>query len=657
MCGILGICNTQKQPIDLGSLLTSTRTIRHRGPDDEGYLLVNLARGITVPCGGEETDPRLGLPGVESCLGQPFDFAFGFRRLSILDLSPGGHQPMSSPDGRYWIIFNGEIYNYIELRAELTNLGYEFLSTADTEVLLAGYTHWGVEMLPKLVGMFAFAILDVQMRKLFLARDFFGIKPLYYVLNDHRFAFASEAKALIALGDVSRRINPDALYMYLRYGLTDQDSGTLWNEIRHLPAAHYLEVSLDAQRPVVHPTRYWQIDMSTRLSLSASEAAEQLRHLFLENIRFHLRSDVPVGAALSGGIDSSSIVSAMRYHQGHQKIHTFSYVADDPKVNEESWIDLVGQHAQTIAHKTRIDTTDLISDLDEFIFSLDEPVSTTSMYAQFCVFRLAQECGIKVMLDGQGADELLGGYSYFFSGRLVSLIRRHHWNEAARFLRNTWQRPYFGGPRLIYRAGGWLLPENLHGLARKAIGEDLVPDWLNSDWFKKNGMPAQSMYIWDHTKDIFHTLLYQSVTQTSLPMLLRYEDRNSMAHSVESRVPFLTPALVNFIFSLPEEHIVDVNGTTKAVFRRAMHDIVPSSVLQRQDKLGFSTPERQWLNDLSPWVEATLNSQIVDSIPALNRTKISGEWRNVLTGRKPFNFRIWRWINLIRWVERYQIEF
>lgn len=446
--------------------------------------------------------------------------------------------------------------------------------------------------------------------------------------------------------------------MYLRYGLTDQDNGTLWNEIHHLPAAHYLEVSLDSQRPFVYPTRYWQIDMNTRLSISASEAAEQLRQLFLENIRFHLRSDVPVGAALSGGIDSSSIVTAMRRQQSDQKIHTFSYIADDPKLSEESWIDLVGQCAQTIIHKTRIDAADLVSNLDEFIFSLDEPVSTTSMYAQFWVFRLAQESGIKVMLDGQGADELLGGYSYFFSGRLVSLIRRHRWNEVAHFLRTTWRRPYFGGPRLIYRAGGWLLPENFHGMARKLIGEDLVPDWLNSDWFEKNGMPTQSsMYVWDHSKDLFCTLLYQSVTETSLPKLLRYEDRSSMAHSVESRVPFLTPSLVKFIFSLPEEYLIDGDGTTKAVFRQAMHDIVPASVLQRRDKLGFPTPEKQWLNDLSPWVENTLNSQVVDSIPALNRIKINEEWHDVLTGRKPFNYRIWRWINLIRWVERYQIEF
>lgn len=200
MCGIVGVYNIQKQPIDLDSLVKSTGAIRHRGPDDEGYLLVNLARGVAVPCGGEDTDPRLGLPGIDTCLSEPFDFAFGFRRLSILDLSPSGHQPMSSPDGRYWIIFNREIYNYIELRAELTSLGYEFLSTSDTEVLLAGYIHWGVKMLPRLVGMFAFAILDVQMRKMFLTRDFFGIKPFYYALNDRRFAFASEAKALMAFG-------------------------------------------------------------------------------------------------------------------------------------------------------------------------------------------------------------------------------------------------------------------------------------------------------------------------------------------------------------------------------------------------------------------------------------------------------------------------
>lgn len=657
MCVIFGIWNLGEQSINVSSLVKSVSSMRHRGPDDEGYLLSSLAGKRAVACVGSDSYAHPDLVDVRSLIGQEFDFAFGFRRLSILDLSPAGHQPMSSADGRYWIVFNGEIYNYLELRAELINLGYKFSSTSDTEVLLAGYIQWGAAVLPKLVGMFAFAVFDSKQRTLFLARDFFGIKPLYYTYNGLRFAFASEAKALVALGDVSNKVNPSALYVYLRYGITDHNSMTMWNEIQHLPAAHYLKISLDDSNPLLQPQRYWDIDMDSCATLSRSDAAEQLRHLFLENIRLHLRSDVPVGAALSGGIDSSAIVMGMRKHQPRQEFHTFSYVADDEKVNEEFWIDLVVQEAQTKPHKTSIVSGELVDDLQRFIYALDEPFSSTSVYAQFRVFRLAQQAGIKVMLDGQGADEALGGYNYFFSTRLVSMLRNWRWLEAATFLRNNWSRPYFGGPKLIFRAGAWLLPERYHGVARKLIGEDIVPDWLNGSWFEKQEVQPPPVYVWDQGKNPFRRMLYQSVMETSLPMLLRYEDRNSMAHSVESRVPFLTPELVNFIFSLPEDYLIDLQGTTKSIFRTAMQGLVPEPILQRGDKVGFSTPEKRWLIDLRPWVDQVLNSEMAKTVSALNLEKVMNEWNGILTSRKPFNFRVWRWTNLIHWAERYSVEF
>jgi len=657
MCGIFGLWNTRERPVDISALVRSVSSIRHRGPDDEGYLLANTSRGQAVSCSGPDSELRSTLPRVDRQLDQPYDLFLGFCRLSILDLSPSGHQPMSSPDQKYWIVFNGEIYNYLELRQELINLGHQFISTSDTEVLLAGYIQWGAAVLQKLVGMFAFAIFDMKKRTLFLARDFFGIKPLYYTFNGSRFAFASEAKALVSLGDVSAKVNPSALYTYLRYGITDNGDATLWNEIRHLPAAHYLEIELDDPSPDLSPQRYWNIDLQTRRTLSISDAADQLRALFLENIRLHLRSDVPVGAALSGGIDSSAIVMAMRRHQAEQEIHTFSYIADDKGLNEDMWMDLVNQDAQTIQHKTRIDPADLVADLDDFIYSLDEPFSSTSMYAQFRVFRLAKQAGIKVMLDGQGADESLGGYNYFFSARLVSMFRNHRWLEAITFLRNNWARPYFGGPKLIYRAGAWLIPEKFHGVARNMINEDFMPEWLDSDWFERQDVQPTPVYSWDQGKDPFRKLLYQSVMETSLPMLLRYEDRNSMAHSVESRVPFLTPDLINFVFSLPEEHIVDIHGNTKSVFRKAMQGLVPAPILQRRDKIGFSTPEKRWLTELGPWVEQVLNKNMAQSIPALKMDKVQEEWRNVSANRRPFNFRIWRWINLTNWSERHSIEY
>jgi asparagine synthase (glutamine-hydrolysing) len=586
-----------------------------------------------------------------------FDLALGFRRLSILDLTPSGHHPMSSRDGRLWIVFNGEVYNYLELGEELAKLGHRFTSTSDTEVLLAGYKQWGMKMLPRLVGMFAFAILDLEERKLVLVRDFFGIKPLYYALNERRFAFASEAKALIALGDVSRKVDPDALYMYLRHGLTDNGEATLWSEIRHVPAAHFVEIPLDSPSPAVKPTRYWQINLAGRTSMPPSAAAEKLRALFLENIRLHLRSDVPVGAALSGGIDSSAIVAAMRYHQPQGVIHTFSYIADEPRMDEERWVDLVSQAAGTTAHKTPIAAADLMADLDDFLFQLDEPFSNTTMYAQFRVFRLAHRAGIKVMLDGQGADESLGGYNYFLSARLASMWRRRRWTEAFAFVRSNWNRTYFGGPRLIFRAGSWLLPEAYHGAARRLIGDELMPDWLNRTWFERRGVRPTPLFAVARDEDLFLTVVARSITTTSLPMLLRYEDRNSMAHSVESRVPFLTPNLVDFIVSLPEGHIVDIEGNTKSIFRRAMRGLVPSEVLERRDKVGFSTPELRWLNELRPWVEQVLGSEMAEAIPALNRAKLLDQWHGIAAGWKPFSFQLWRWINLIHWANRHQIEF
>jgi len=657
MCGIFGQWNTREQPIDIKTLTECISTIAHRGPDDEGYLMARVGQGGVLHCGGPDSDPALNLPLLEAQAGKAFDLALGFRRLSILDLSPTGHQPMASSDQRYWIVFNGEIYNFLELRQELAQLGHQFTSTSDTEVLLAGYSQWGAGVLSRLVGMFAFAIFDRRKRVLFLARDFFGIKPLYYTWNGTRFAFASEAKALPALGDVSRRVDPSALYVYLRYGITDNGEATLWQEIRHLPAAHYLEIPLEGSPKAIEPQRYWDIDMGTRSALSASAAAERLRELFLENVRLHLRSDVPVGAALSGGIDSSAIVMGMRRHQPAQEIHTFSYIADDEKLNEESWVDRIVAQAGTNPHKTRITPSGLVADLDAFIYALDEPFSSTSMYAQYCVFRLTQQAGIKVMLDGQGADEALGGYNYFYSLRLVSMIRRRRWMDAFTFLRNNWARPYFGGPRLLYRAGGWLLPERFHGLARKAVREDLVPEWLNRDWFERRGVQPPPVYQWDAQADPFRAMLYQSVMETSLPMLLRYEDRNSMAHSVESRVPFLTPALINFIFSLPEEYIVDAQGNSKAVFRQAMQGLVPASILARRDKIGFSTPEKRWLDELRPWVDKVLASEAAGSISALNLEAVRREWQGVSANSKPFNFRVWRWINLIHWSARHQVEF
>lgn len=628
--------------LDSGLVSTLLCRLKHRGPDDQGYLLFS-SDGAKV---GHTWPYQNGVAGV----------VLLHRRLSILDMSENGWQPMVSTDGRYYIVFNGEIYNYLELRQELHALGYQFRSHSDTEVLLAAYAQWGSQALVRLIGMFSFAVLDTRARRLFLARDVFGIKPLYYAFGPDGFAFASEIKALLELPWVSRRVNPDRLYLYLRFGATDHGSETLFTDIRQLPPAHYLEVSLDAPWPV-RPVRYWQVDLSQRLELSFEEAAERLRELFLESVRLHLRSDVPVGAALSGGIDSSSIVMAMRYLQGKNlELHTFSYVPDDPAISEERWVDLVGHAAGAVRHKVRISADECLADLERLVKVQDEPFGSTSIYAQYRVFGLASEFGIKVMLDGQGADELLGGYRYYIAARLASLLRQGRWVDAGRFLRSASKWPGTGMPWLLFTAADFLIPQRLQAPARRWIGKDLSPPWLNITWFMERGVVPKSLRN-THGKEVLREDLFRTLSETSLPHLLRYEDHNSMAFSIESRVPFLTPELVKFGLSLPEEYIVSPDGVSKALFRRAMRGIVPDAILDRKDKIGFATPERDWLTALRPWVERTLKGRAAALIPVLNAKEVEREWEEILQGRKPFDWRAWRWLNLIEWTRLFDVRY
>jgi len=495
--------------------------------------------------------------------------------------------------------------------------------------------------------MFAFAILDTLERKLFLARDFFGIKPLYYTFTHDSWAFASEIKALLELSGASRRVNPERLYFYLRYGVTDHGSETLLADIQQLPPAHYLEVPLDNPRQA-YPVRYWKVDLNHRLDLSFEDAAERLRELFLESIQLHLRSDVPVGAALSGGIDSSSIVMCMRYLQEDLQIHTFSYVADDEADSEERWVDVVGQAAGAVVHKVQPTREDLVEDLEQLIHIQDEPFGSTSIYAQHRVFRMAHEARIKVMLDGQGADEILGGYRPYVAARLASLVRQGRWVKASQLLSKAGSLPGTSSLQLSKEGASFLLPPSLQAPLRRLLGKDASPSWLNTTWFRERGIEASSLN-YTRGKDVLVKHLHRTLSETTVPALLRYEDRNSMAFSIESRVPFLTPALANFMFSLPEEYIVAPDGSSKAVFRRAMQGIVPDVILDRRDKIGFATPEHRWMNTLGPWVEQRFKTEAAAHISALKLKDVEREWKMIMEGHRSYDFRVWRWINLIEW--------
>jgi asparagine synthase (glutamine-hydrolysing) len=570
------------------------------------------------------------------------------RRLSIIDTSDSGWQPMSTPDGRYHVVYNGEIYNYKELRRELERLGHRFRSQSDTEVLLAAWAEWGAPALRRFVGMFAFALLDTERRIVMLARDFFGIKPLYYANGDGIICFGSEIKVLLAFGLARPQANAERLLLYLRYGMTDFGSQTLLAPIQQLPPAHTLEISLDTGISN-EPQCYWSPEPQGPFDISFDEASRRVRELFLRNVELHLRSDVPLGSALSGGIDSSSIVMAIRHLDNQAQIHAFSFIADDQAISEERWVDIVSREAGAHIHKVRASAGELAADLDTMMRFQDEPFGGTSAYAQYQVFRAARCAGIKVMLDGQGADEILGGYRHYLGARLASLLRQGQWPDALRFLQSLSRLEGFGGYQGLACCADYLLPPALQSVARRLVGKDALPSWLNRLWFAERGVgPAFVNYT--TVREVLRESLSRSLSQT-LPRLLRYEDRNSMASSVESRVPFLTPELVSFLQGLPEEYIIARDGTSKAVFRKAMRGIVPDTILDRRDKLGFVTPERTWLKVLDGLVRAILGSDAAHRVPFLDLRVAREEWESVRDGRRPFDFRIWRWVNLIRWTE------
>lgn len=634
MCGLYGLVDRRGNLVD-GLALQKKRLemLFHRGPDDCGWTVWKKNHGFLTHPTGNNVQGNLFL---------------GHRRLSILDLSIAGRQPMVSPNGRYHLIFNGEIYNYRELREVLAGKGHIFRTQTDTEVLLAAHAQWQESALERLTGMFAYAVFDSKKQELFLARDPFGIKPIFFSRWSQGFAFSSEIGPLLDLPTVTTNLNPQKLYDYLQFGLTDNDDATLIEDIHQLPAAHYLRYDLKSWN-VAETRRYWKINPDNRLEISFGDAAKQMRELFLESVELHLRSDVTVGAALSGGIDSSAIVCAIRRLKPDSDLHTFTYIADEADLSEEKWADTVGKAVGATMHKVSPSAEDLINDLDSLIHSQGEPFGSTSIYAQYRVFGLAKDVGIKVMLDGQGADEMLAGYSGYAGARLADLVWQLQLPAAWRFLQRSANWPGRSQKMILKRALNYFIPRHFQPLARKLVGKELVSEWMNKPWFKSTGV-RMFLPAWNNnSRNCLREELARSLESISVPSLLRYEDRNSMAHSIESRVPFLTTKIANFVFSLPEEYIIDANGQSKAVFRAAMRGIVPDSILDRRDKLGFATPEKKWLSLLTPWVENSI--QKINALDMLNADELQKEWHEIQSGSRNFGWHIWWSLNFVRWLE------
>ncbi len=624
MCGIVGgYWRNLHQGLEL-RLNAALTALQHRGPDDKGFDL--------------ETSPD----GV---------IALGHTRLSIIDLSSAGHQPMNSADRRYSMVFNGEIYNYRELREELRLVGCRFSSGSDTEVLLQAWITWGGSCLPRLQGMFAFVIFDRLEKTLTCVRDAFGIKPFFYSWQQNQLVFASELPALLAISDRKPTLDWQRSYDYLVNADYDSQARSFIEGVWHLPPAHQMTLSL-ASGVLTEPVPWWNPPVAQKSSLSFVQASEAVREQFLENVKLHLRSDVALGAALSGGIDSSAVVCAMRHLEPDMPIHTFSFIADKADLTEEIWVDRVNAHVGANPHKFRATGHELVRDLDDMIRVQGEPFGSTSIYAQYRVFQRAKEAGVTVTLDGQGADELLAGYSGYPGPRLLSLLETRQPLNALRFARQWSQWPGRSYRHAWMYLAQMLIPEGSYSSARRLAGRSAYPAWLKADMLRDSGVLLRETRfpLADHAKGRrVIERLGNSLRHRGLPELLRHADRNSMRFSVESRVPFLTIPLATLLLELPEQYLISENGETKSVFRAAMRGIVPDDVLDRKDKIGFATPEKDWLVSMAPTLRDWL--QISEEIPFINKEELLKSFDAAVCGKTPFSWQVWRWVNFCKWYE------
>ncbi len=673
MCGITGFFSLTPQPAKIAGQMTDL--IRHRGPDDEGFVLFGDLSAKPLVCGGEDTPDDAYRASVayapKAKFGNFSDYpamlALGHRRLSIVDVSPLGHQPMSSADERYWIVFNGEVYNHVELRAELENIGHRFVSHSDTEVIIAAYREWGRACLSRFNGMFAFLIYDREQNTLFVARDRFGIKPLYYRISAHGIAFASEIKQFTVLPDWQAAMNGQRVYDFLNWGITDHTEETMFADIFQLRGGEALELNL---RNLVAgqgglapggrlPTYRWYELRAQSFRGNMEEATEQFRTRFTDAVRLHLRADVPVGSCLSGGLDSSSIVcvmnSILQESGAHALQRTFSACADIKRFDEREFIDDVVRHTDVEGHYVYPELANLFTTCESIIWHQDEPFGSTSIYAQWEVFRLAAQNGVKVMLDGQGADEQLAGYHSYFGSRLSRLFKTFHWLEFYQEMSAIHAVHGYPVRWGIQQALNNLLPEVIRQPLRKFVGKSnaVVPNWLNvnalgaktGDPFRKNAEKINSV----------EDLSYLQLTSSNLQMLLHWEDRDSMAHSIESRVPFLDYRLVEFVLGLPEEFKIK-NGITKRVLREGMKGILPETIRNRMDKLGFVTPEEVWLRERSPDQFRQALKDAVNSSRGILNENANVLLEKMISGEVPFNFLIWRLISFGAWMRVFFVK-
>lgn len=600
MCGISGIIDRNNTPVSPEEIGAMNGRIRHRGPDDEGFFLEK-------------------------------NVALGHRRLSILDLSPEGHQPMHRSQ-RYVIVYNGEVYNYLELREELIADGHSFTSHTDTEVILAAYEHWGEACVSRFNGMWAFALYDREKETLFCSRDRFGVKPFYYTQTSERFAFGSEIKQLIPFL-LKRSVNTKILMDYLVLSYEEHTDETFFEGVFKLPASHNLLYDLKTGEFTLQ--RYYAITVDEKLGTLEEEEAVRTYAATLEDaVKIRLRSDVRVGTCLSGGLDSSSVaaIAAKMYNTTERSLNAIHAKSTEAASDESRWAKKVADHCALKLSIIEPDADAFRECLENVIRIQEEPFGSPSIIMQYLVFEEANRLGCKVMLDGQGGDETLMGYERYLPAYLLSLKGtgkiRGFWLSFRHSKLTVWKLlQYF-----VYFTNAsirlWRLKKKMSFIKPEYFGHLSLGTLRDSARNYGNILGLQLLEI----------------TSTQLPHLLKYEDKNSMAHSIEARLPFVDYRNVENALAIHNELKIH-EGWTKYLLRRGVEKLLPSEIVWRRDKIGFEAPTATWLKKLAPTMEASVrNSPLLQTLcGAYDYSKLDAKTR-------------WKFFNIAEWERIYDVK-
>lgn len=616
MCGIAGIVSKNKSFSLNRTIFSLSQSIKHRGPDGEGFLFINNIE--TKPAFSPETPPVnkqnsdfLFNPSISiDNISNEFDIALAHRRLSIIDLTVSGHQPMSDSTGEYWITFNGEVYNYIELKNELITKGHQFITHSDTEVVIACYKEWGYDCVSKFNGMFAFVIYDKKRNELFCARDRAGVKPFYFIDTTDCFSFASEQKAFIKSHLIKFEVNAPQQFDFLQNAHLEGEEESLFKGIKELKPSHVLIYSLNNHQTTIK--KYYTIPEVSALQKSDNELISLIEEKLIHAIKIRLRSDVSVGSCLSGGLDSSIIAGVMNYLQPNNNLHLFTATFPNELYDESKYAKQVADNLHASWHTVTPNAEEFFYDLEKVIFHQDLPIWTTSTYSQHRVMQLASEQNIKVVLDGQGADEIFGGYSHHYMAL---------WKENFSFTELNNSKPTIKNPYQLF--------------AKQLIKEvfNIKPNYDSFFNSETNKLTKKNS-----SQKIPNTLNHSLSDdyQGRLKSFLKCEDRCSMAFGIESRVPFSDDIeLVDLLFSIKGSSKIQL-GVSKYLLREASKSFIPKSIYERRDKVGFDTPVEKWLLPYKNQILDTITSEL----DFVNKSYLENNIDDLLKTKSLFLFRL-----------------